>query len=188
MRAKRLYHSIRLLLCRTAIKRAAYLKKHNILGAMGDNCRWGPWRLPLYPKLIRLHNNVSVHKNARIVTHDMLNNHLKRVYPDKDFGSKERVGCIELMDNVYIASQVYIIRDVRINKNCIITAHSVVTSDIPENTIAAGNPAKPIGKFELFVALRSMSKGQSEQFMNQELPDEVAEVIWEKFYKKRDKG
>ncbi len=184
MRADRLYHSIRLLMCRTAKKKAAYLKKHDLLGSIGENCKWGPWRLPLYPKLIRLHDNVIVHKKAVFVTHDMLNRFLATCYPDSDFGSPERIGCIEVMDNVYIAMRTYIMTNVRIGSNCVITAGSVVTSDIPDNSIASGNPAKPVGRFDMFAALRKMGKSQRKKFKNQELPDEVAEEEWAKFYKR----
>ena len=37
MRAERMYHSVRLLLIRRAKKRAEYLKKHDILGEIGEN-------------------------------------------------------------------------------------------------------------------------------------------------------
>ena len=66
MKVKRLYHSLRLLTIRGGARRAKYLKKHKILGAIGDNCKWGPWLVPLYPELIRLGDNVIVvttHKN-----------------------------------------------------------------------------------------------------------------------------
>ncbi len=188
MKADRLYHSVRLLLCRRAVKRAEYLKKHDLLGAIGENCSWGPWRLPLYPKLIRLHDNVKVHKKAVFVTHDMLNRFLASCYPDKDFGSRERIGCIEVMDNVYIAMRTYIMTNVRIGRNCVITAGSVVTSDIPENSIATGNPAKPVGRFDTFAALRAMSKSQRKPFKNQALPDELAEEEWERFYKRHNQN
>jgi acetyltransferase-like isoleucine patch superfamily enzyme len=186
MDLKRAYHSIRMFMCRSAEKRAAYLKKHNILGGIGENCRWGPWKIPLYPKLIILHNNVGVQKTVSFITHDMVNRHLKGTYPEKDFGSKERIGCIELMDNVYISTRVILMHDIRVNKNSIVTAMSVVTSDIPENSVATGNPAKPVGRYDMFSALRSMSKGQIVDFKNQKLPDELAEKKWKEFYKKRN--
>lgn len=187
MRADRMYHSIRLLLLRRPAKRAAYLKKHNILGAIGDNCKWGPWLVPLYPKLIKLGNNVHVHKTAKIVTHDMLNLFLKVRNPNDNFGHGEKLGCVELMDNVYIAMNVTVMPDVRINRDCIISAGSVVTSDIPENSIASGIPAKPTGRFDMFLALRRMSQGQRVVFKNQELEDALAESEWERFARRRDK-
>ncbi len=187
MRAARLYHSIRLLLCRRPKKRAEYLKKHHILGGIGENCKWGPWLIPLYPELIILHDNVHVHKTARIVTHDMLNRFLKQRDPDGDYGYSEKLGCVELMDNVYISMNVTVMPNVRIGKDCIISAGSVVTSDIPENSLAAGNPAKVTGRFDLFVALRKMGRGQTSNFRNQEIPQELAEAEWEKFYRRHEK-
>ena len=183
----RMYHSVRLLLLRKPSKRAAYLKKHNILGSIGDHCKWGPWLLPLYPKLIRLGDNVHVHKTAKIVTHDMLNRFLKIREPEADFGFGEKLGCVELMDNVYISMNVTVMPDVRINKNCIISAGSVVTSDIPENSFASGIPAKPTGRFDMFAALRKMSRGQCLKVKNQKLEDALAEEAWERFTKRRDK-
>ena len=161
MRFNRMYHSVRLLLLRRPVKRAAYLKKHNLLGSIGDGCRWGPWLLPLYPELIRVGNNVHVHKTAKIVTHDFLNRYLKTRNPDTDFGHMEKLGCVELGDNVYISMNVTVMPDVRINKDCIISAGSVVTSDIPENSLASGNPPKSVGRFDMFMARRRMSKGQA---------------------------
>ena len=76
--------------------------------------------------------------------------------------------------------------DVRVGKNCIVTAGSVVTSDIPENSIATGNPAKVVGRFDMYMAFRRMGKSQNVPFKNQELPKAIAEDKWEKFEKKRE--
>lgn len=186
MRAKRMYHSVRLLLCRTAGKRAEYLKEHNLLGGIGENCKWGPWLLPLYPELIKIGNNVVVHKTARLVPHDMLNGFLGRCCPDVDFGSTEKLGCIEVKDNVFIAMNVVVMPNVRINKNCIISAGSIVSSDIPENSVASGIPAKPTGKFDMIMALRKMGKGQTVKFKNQELPETIAQEEWKRFERRHN--
>lgn len=185
MRAERMYHSIRLLMIRKARKRAEYLKKHDVLGGIGENCIWGPWLVPLYPKLIKLHDNVTVHKTAKIVTHDVINGFLKRAKPDFDFGARERLGCVELMDNVYISMNSVVMPDVRINQNCIVSANSVVNTDIPENSIATGNPAKPVGRFDVYMAFRRMNKSQNVKFKNQELDDAIALEQWVKFENKR---
>mgnify|MGYP002621496496 CR=1 FL=1 len=184
MRLKRLYHSLRLLLIHGGVKRAAYLKKHHILGGIGENCSWGPWLVPLYPEMIVLHNNVRVHKSVRILTHDMLNGFLSIRDPETDYGHRERLGCVEIMDNVYLSMNVTVMPNVRIGKDCIISAGSVVTSDIPENSLASGNPAKPTGRFDMFVALRKMGRAQTVKFKNQEIPMEVVAAEWEKFRKR----
>lgn len=186
MKLERLYHSAVMLALRTRTRRTKYLKKHNILGGIGEGCEWVPWLIPLYPKMIKLHNNVHIHKTAKLIPHDVLNGFLKKVRPDEDFGSYERIGCIEIMDNVYVAMNAVILPDVRIGENCIITAGSVVSSDIPLNSIVAGNPAKVVGDFDSYVASRKMLKGQSVSFTNQLLPDEIVEQQWERFEKKRE--
>lgn len=185
MRKERLLQSLRLLSMRSVRKRTQYMKEHHILGEIGEDCVWGPWLVPLYPKLIRLHNNVRVHKTAKVVTHDVINDFLKKAYPNVDFGPEERLGCIELMDNVYIGMNVTIMPDVRIGPNAIVTAGSVVTTDVPENSVVSGNPAVVIGRFDMYMALRKMSKNQAVDFKNQELPDSLAEEQWQKFKKKR---
>jgi len=53
-------------------------------------------------------------------------------------------GEIIIEDNCWIAGHVTITRDVTIGSGSIIGANSVVTKDIPPNSIAAGNPAKVI--------------------------------------------
>jgi len=185
MTKERMRHSLRLMMMRSVRKRTEYMKKHEILGELGENSVWGPWLVPLYPKLIRVHKNVRVHKTAKIVTHDVVNDFLSKCKPDCDFGPMERIGCVELMDNVYIGMNVTILPDVRIGENCIITAGSVVSSDIPSNSVAAGNPAKVIGRFDMYMALRRMNKNQFVAFKNQYLPDDLAQEQWKKFEKKR---
>ena len=82
---------------------------------------------------------------------------------------------------------IILLHDVRINRNCIVSAGSVVTSDIPENSVVAGNPAQVIGRFDMYCALRKMGKNQNVAFKNQELPESLAEAQWAKFEKKRNR-
>ena len=162
-------------------KRADYIREHRLFAGVGERCQWGPWVLPLYPELIRLHNNVNVHKTAKFIPHDVINWFLRKTNPDGDFGYYERLGCIEIMDNVYISMNCVILPNVRINRNCIISAGSVVTGDIPENSIVAGNPARVVGRFDLYMAARMMEKEQNVPFTHQALSAELANAKWERF-------
>lgn len=47
-------------------------------------------------------------------------------------------------DNVYIAANATVVGDVHIGNNVIIGAGSVVVKDIPDNSVAVGNPARVI--------------------------------------------
>lgn len=51
---------------------------------------------------------------------------------------------IHIEDNVFIGLQCLILKGVTIGKNSVIGANSVVFNDIPENSIALGNPCKVI--------------------------------------------
>ncbi len=56
---------------------------------------------------------------------------------------------VKLEENVWVGDSSIICKGVTIGKNSIIGAGSVVTSDIPANVIAAGNPAKIIKQLAL---------------------------------------
>ena len=90
------------------------------------------------------------------------------------------------MDNVYISMNVTIMPNVRIGRDSIISSGSVVTSDIPDNSLAAGNPAQVTGRFDLFAALRKMSRGQTAEFTNQDIPKELVEAEWTRFRKRHE--
>jgi len=55
---------------------------------------------------------------------------------------------VVLEDNVWVGDNAIVCKGVTIGKNSIIGARSVVLHDIPENVIAAGNPAKPIRELD----------------------------------------
>ncbi|MDD9303097.1 MAG: acyltransferase [Desulfobacter sp.] len=56
---------------------------------------------------------------------------------------------VVLEDNVWIGDSAIVCKGVTIGENSIIGAGSVVTSDIPANVIAAGNPAKIVRKLDV---------------------------------------
>ena len=77
MRRTRLFQIFRLALTRSSKKKSEYIRKHNIFALFGNDSRYCPYWLPIYPKLIRIHNNVYIHKSVRLVPHDMINRFLK---------------------------------------------------------------------------------------------------------------
>ena len=63
--------------------------------------------------------------------------------------AKQKVNCkaILISDDVWIGANAVITAGVTLGKHCIIGAGSVVTKDIPAYSIAVGNPAKVVKKY-----------------------------------------
>ena len=101
---------------------------------------------------------------------------------------QEEVGCIEIMDNVYIGANCTILGNVRIGPNAIIGAGAIVTCDIPENSVAIGVPARVIGNFDEFAARRKNVYRYPNEIrpLRQTVNDELEEYMWKNFYESRD--
>jgi acetyltransferase-like isoleucine patch superfamily enzyme len=56
---------------------------------------------------------------------------------------------VKICENVWLGEGVKVLKGVNIGKNSVIGAGSVVVSDIPENVVAAGNPARVIRRIDL---------------------------------------
>ena len=71
MTKKRLWQTIRLWSMMSSVKRVNYLRKNHIFREMGENVTIMDRRIPLYAKLIRIHNNVRLASNVTFATHDI---------------------------------------------------------------------------------------------------------------------
>lgn len=96
-----------------------------------------------WPWLITVGNNVLISTNVKILAHDA---------STVRAGAHTKIGIVEIGDNVFIGSGTIVLCNTRIGSNVIIGAGSVVSYDIPDNTVAAGNPAKVICTMEAFSA------------------------------------
>lgn len=146
------WHSFRLLLCMEGYKRAEYIRKHKLFGAMGENCYFHPWKMPGDPKLIFIHNNVKIASDVTFINHDISNALLNVKYKTNQF--KYFTAPIEIFDNVMIGTGTIILPGKKIGPNCVCGGGSVISKDVPEGTVVGGNPAKVIGTFEKFAEKR----------------------------------
>lgn len=83
---------------------------------------------------IKIGDNVKVGANTLITDSDW--------HPEDPRSGKDKE--IVIGNNVWIGYGCVILKGVHIGDNALIGANSVVTSDIPANVIAAGNPCKTI--------------------------------------------
>lgn len=187
-RFKRLFYSAILILNPKDTSRTAFIKKHHLYGSIGENCSIMKRKLPLYSNLVFLHNNVKIASNVGFVTHDIIHYMLNDKYGGKEF--VERIGCIEVMDNVFIGSGTRILYNTHIGSNVIIGSDSLVNKDIPDNSVYAGVPARFICSFDEYV---NKARRYSEEFKSiygiekvHGVDDALAAKMYETF--KKDKG
>lgn len=126
---------------------AAMVKRHLGLRHMGDDCFIQMNVVITDPAYVRLGNNVRL-SGCTLFGHDGAVNMLKRAYGLR----LDKVGKIDILDNVFIGHQAIIMPGVTIGPNAIVAAGSVVTRDVPEGCIVAGVPAKKIGSVPTLVA------------------------------------
>ncbi len=91
------------------------------------------------PWLITLGSNVHITTDVLFVTHDGGT----LLFRDK-IKDLEITAPIVVSDNVYIGVRSVILPGVTIGENSIVAAGSIVTKDVPPNTIVGGIPAKMI--------------------------------------------
>lgn len=90
-------------------------------------------------KTIEIGNNVLIGANFFLTDSDF---HSLEI--DKRLGGEYSTASVLISDNVFIGSNVSVLKGVTIGKNTVIANGAIVTMDIPENVVAGGIPAKII--------------------------------------------
>ncbi len=127
---------------------AEMLRERGDFYAIGEYCSIEPHALISGRSQIRLGNNVRI-ATCAIFCHDGAVNMINRA-----FGLRlDSVGKVDIRDNVYIGYHAIILPGVTIGPNAIVSAGSVVRSDVAEGDVVAGVPAKRVGRLEMTVAM-----------------------------------
>lgn len=98
------------------------------------------------PWIIRIGNNVFLTNNIYFITHDGGTLLFRDKIPDLEITKPITIG-----DHVYIGVNTTILPGVTIGDNVIIGAGSVVTKNIPSNSVAAGNPARIVKSIDEYL-------------------------------------
>lgn len=96
------------------------------------------------PELLEIGENVFLHRGTKILTHDwaswcFVNSH-GEFLPSH--------GKVKIGNNVWLGENVTILKGVTIGDNVIIGIGSIVTKNIPSNSVVVGVPAKVVGTYE----------------------------------------
>ncbi len=105
---------------------------------IGDNFYAG-WNLTILDSAkVHIGNNVKIGPNCNIYTEDFVQS------TNEEAANKARALPISIGDNVYIGGNVTILQGVSIGNNCVIGAGSIVTKNIPANSVCHGVAAKVV--------------------------------------------
>ena len=118
-------------------------KELRLSGAViGENCHIYGFVDNGHEFLVTLGNNVTLASGCRLLTHDG---------STKKILGYSRIGRVDIGNDVFIGAATIVLPNVKIGNKVIVGAGSVVTKDIPDNSVAIGNPAKVIGTYDAYV-------------------------------------
>jgi acetyltransferase-like isoleucine patch superfamily enzyme len=127
---------------------------------IGENCHIYSNPFDMFgtePWCITLGNNVHITKEVLFITHDGGTLLFRNIVPDLEITAPIIIG-----NNVYIGVRSIILPGVVVGNNCIIAAGSVVSKNVPDDTVVGGCPArriKSINEYFEGIKIRSLHLG-----------------------------
>ena len=129
------------------------------------------------PWLIELGHRVTLAHGVVLLTHDGASRLFRQAIPGSSRWGN-RFGTIQIGDNVFVGINTIILPGVTIGANSIIGAGSVVTKDVPPQTVAAGVPARPICTLAEYIERYQQKMIPVTATTSAELRRELTEKLW----------
>ena len=118
---------------------AGWMKKNRLLHSMGEHCSVQTNVVITDPAYVRIGSNVRL-SGCTLFGHDGSVNMINRAYGLK----LDRVGRIDIRDNVFIGHGAIVLPNVTIGPNAVVAAGAVVTRDVDPFSVYGGVPARRI--------------------------------------------
>lgn len=122
------------------------------------------------PWLIKIGDDVKITRNVTILTHGYDFVVLRNIY-NEVLGSS---GKVTIGDNVFIGMNSTILKGVNIGSNVIIGANSLVNSNIPDNVVVTGNPAR------IIMTIQEYYEKRKKEYMDE--AKELAVTYYERYH------
>lgn len=94
------------------------------------------------PYLITLRRNCRISGNVRFITHDGGTWAFRNSWPE--YSDIVKYGRIEVGEYTFVGAESIIMPGVKIGRNCVIGAGSIVTKDVPDESVVCGVPARKV--------------------------------------------
>jgi len=122
---------------------AEYFRKQG--AQIGEGCFIVPSSIGTEPYLIKIGNHVAIAQGVKFETHDGG----AWIFRD-EIADLQVFGPIVIEDNCVIGQNSVLFAGIRIGRNSIVGASSVVITDVPPDTIVMGVPARPFGSVQKY--------------------------------------
>lgn len=137
---RRLLSKIIWVIQRLLFDKITVYRKHGM--KIGKDCFINTWNFLSECYLIEIGNRVQITAGVRIFTHGG-GAVLRDVNPNFDCFGKVKIG-----NNVYVGNNAMIMPGITIGNDVVIGAGAIVTKNVPDGVVVAGNPAKIVGMID----------------------------------------
>ena len=130
------------------------------------------------PWLIELGNHVQIAHGVVFITHDGASRLFRHRVPGASLLWGNRFGTVRVLDNSFIGVNALVLPGVQIGPNSIVGAGSVVSKDVPPDSVVAGVPARLICSLEEYVQRYEQKMIPIEALDRQALRRELTQKLW----------